>query len=542
MSSRDTGPERKDNKNEHTASGERKHANGHAVTAGDAADSLRQGSRRQLLRALGSAAILGVAGCQSDSTKPDTGTATRTRTASETGDESDGIPTRAQAIEEWGPRINDICRQAEIDWRQFEGDSIVMGMNVHPFTETTGHLLSYFEELTGINVVYNSFPEEELWKRISRDMENQSGQFDGLFLGLWPGAGYHSNGWTTDLTTFLDDSSLTDRDWLHLEDFPKAALESYTYLGSMDGAGELVALPIGLEVYGCVGYDRPTFEQLGLSEPTTFEELLTAAQTIHESDEVDRAGVVSRASEATLSTANWATMFKSHGAEWIDYDAREPMLDSERGVASLETYATLMGEYGPENIENFNWYRAHQAFSNGDVGIIYATPNAAGLFTEQQYERTEWLPPLEGPEGDRVASAWQWGLGISEFSRNPGATWLFIQWATSRPMNFLVSTQQWRGQSTYGHARTGYIFDQDEYDSVGQKASWVDAFTEATGLVPRSPPPVPFHTPQNMDLMSHAATAMNGAVVGEVTPKATLSEAADAMTPLLEAIPDEYIQ
>jgi multiple sugar transport system substrate-binding protein len=451
------------------------------------------------------------------------------------------LPTQTAAVETWGPRINEYCRQANIDWQQFEGDSIVMGMNVHPFTETTRPLLSYFQELTGINVVYNAFPEEELWTRIRRDMERETGQFDGMFLGLWPSAGYHHNGWLTDLTTFIEDSSLSDREWLHFEDFPESALEAYTYLGSMDNGGELVALPFGIEVFGCVGYDRPTFEQLGLSEPTTFEELQDASQTIHESTEIDKAGIVSRGSNATLSTANWATMFKSHGATWADYENQEPRMDSEAGVQSLETYATLLNEYGPEDVGEFGWYEADQAYANGNVGILYATPQAAGLFDDRQYERTEWLPPLEGPDGDRIAATWQWGLGVSEYSRNPGATWLFIQWATCRPMNVLVSTQQWSGQSTYGHARANYIFDQDNYAAVGQKESWVDAYSEGLTLVPNSPPPVPFHTPQNMEIMQHAASAMNEAILERGSASTLLSDAAGAIAPLIEEIPEEYI-
>lgn len=505
-------------------------------------DQQTEFSRRRVLITLGAAAVTGSAGCQGSQPDTTTDTESQPTESAEDNQSTDELSTRTAAVEEWGERINEYCRRANIDWEQFDGASVVMGMNVHPFTETTRPLLSHFEDLTGINIVYNTFPEAELWNRITRDMEREAGQFDGMFLGLWPSAGYHHNGWLTDLNTFIQDSSISDRDWLHFEDFSESVLESYTYLGSMDDGGELVALPFGVEVFGCVGYDRPTFEQLGLSEPTTFEELQHTARMIHESDEVDKAGIVSRASDATLSSANWATMFKSYGADWIDFEARETTLDSEKGVQSLDTYATLMGEYSPEGIGEFGWYEAHQAYANGDVGIIYATPQAAGLFGDQQYERTEWLPPLEGPDGDRTAATWQWGLGVSEFSRNPGATWLFIQWATSRPMNYLVSTQQWRGQSTYGHARSEYIFDQDDYQAVGQKESWVDAYSEALGLIPESPPPVPFHTPQNMDIMQHTASAMNAAIVGDATPSASLSRAADSVTPLAEGIPQEYLE
>jgi multiple sugar transport system substrate-binding protein len=485
---------------------------------------------------VGAATAAGTAGC-GGSGSPDTAT----RTATPTGTPNDGLPSQQAAVESWGERINEFAREAAIDWQQFDGESIVMGMNVHPFTETTRPLLPYFEDLTGIEVVYNSFPEEELWTRIERDMQSGGGAFDGLFLGLWPSAGYHEHGWVADLRTFISNPSITDREWLHLEDFPVSTLESYTYQGSFEGSGELVALPFGVEVYGCVGYDSRVFDQLDITEPTTYAELSAAAERIHESDAVEKAGIVSRASDATLSTADWATMFRSYGAEWLDYDGRAATLDSQAAVDSLADFATMLGEYGPAGVAEFEWYNSIQSYANGDVGMVIATPNLAGLLSEDLYEATEWLAPMDGPGGERVAANWQWGLGVSGASSAPKATWLFLQWLTSRPVNFLVSTQQWAGQSTYGHARANYLFDHPDYDSVGQKASWVDAFTEGLGLVPDSPPPVPFHTPQNMSMMNHAATAMNAAIRGDQSAAAALSDAADAIDPLASEIPDEYV-
>jgi multiple sugar transport system substrate-binding protein len=499
-------------------------------------------SRRRFLQALGVTTGVTLSGCLSESQSTDETTPTNSSTTSSTPENAAGLPAEEDAVAEWGPRINEHCREANIDWQQFEGTSLVMGMNVHPFTETTKPLLPYFEDLTGISVEYSTHEEEKLWNRISEDMAEQTGLFDGIFLGLWPSAGYHHNGWVRDLTTFINDSSLTDREWLALEDFPEATLEVFTYQGSFDDGGEFVGVPFGTEVYGCVGYDRPTFEQLGLDEPTTFEELRTAARTIHESDAVEKAGIASRASEATLSTANFATMFKSYGADWLDYEAREPTLDSSAGTASLEMFAALMGEYGPDGIGEFDWYTANQAFSNGDVGIIYHTPTAGGVFSDGQYERTEWLPPLEGPDGDRLAATWEWALGISEFSENPGATWLFIQWATCREMNFLTSTKQWDGQTDYGHARSEYLFAHDEYDDVGQKDSWIEAHRDGIQLVPNDPPPVPLHVPQNMDIMSDAATAMNDAIVGRSDAGQALSDAAENIEPLAASIPDSYVE
>ncbi|PSP83247.1 chemotaxis protein [Halobacteriales archaeon QS_1_68_17] len=441
------------------------------------------------------------------------------------------------AINEWGQRITDHCLEAGIDWRQFEGTTLSFGLSEHPFAVTTEPLLPFFEELTGIEVEYDVKPEEEeLFGQLERELSQGSARYDGFQMGLWPAAGYHHNGWVKDLSWYVETASLTDRDWYHMEDYPESAINAFTY-----GRDALVALPFGVEGYGCVAYDKPTFEKLGLEEPTDFEGLRHAARTIHESGAVDRAGIVSRATANPASTANWVTMFKSHGADWLDYRRREAALDSDAGVESLELYAELLGDYGPRDVGSLNWLRANQAFGAGDVGMVYHTPSAVGAISEEQYDRTKWLPPLEGPGGRRMAGTWAWALGINEFSENPEAAWLFLQWATCRPMNLLLSTDQWKGQETYGHARANWLSDQPEMTKRGHKGSWLAAHEEAVSLVPSDPPPVPLHTPQNMDIMSVAAEAMHDAITGRRTASAALDDAAPKISDYAREIPDAYL-
>jgi len=436
------------------------------------------------------------------------------------------------AAHEWGQRINAHCRDAGIDWRQFEGTTLTFGMSEHPFTHTTEPFLDHFEALTGIEIEYDVCPEEQLFEEIESDLTAGTGRFDGFYLGLWPAARYHANGWVKDLRRYLNDASLTDRRWYQLDDYPDSVVDALTH------GGELVAIPFGIEAYGCLAYDRPTFQKLGLEAPTDYDSLLHAAETVHESDETDRYGICSRTSADPVSTANWTTVFKSFGADWIDYRRKAAALDSAAGVESLATYAELMGAYGPPDGGDLNWLRANQTYGRGETGMALHTPSAAGVFETEQYERTEWVPPLPGPDGDRVANTWAWSLGISEYSSHPEAAWLFLQWATCRQTNLLLSTRQWGEHGSYGHARGEWVFDQPEYDRRGQAPSWIEAHETGIELVPTDPPPVPLHTPQNMDIMSVAADAMHAAVAGEKSPEDALADAAPTITDYARQIPD----
>ena len=432
------------------------------------------------------------------------------------------------AINDWGQRVNEHCRSAGIDWRQCEGESITFVMSDHMFTQGTQPFLDYFSKLTGIDVTYDIYPEEELFSQIENKMRTERDSFDGFLLGLWAASDYNENGWIKDLNQFRNNASLTDTGWYHMEDYPENIIEQLTY-----GRGDLAALPVVIGSYGCVAYDRPTFERLGIAEPTTFEELTHAAKVIHESDSVDRCGISSRGSADPVSTANWSTMFKSYGADWVDRRTGEATLNSPEGVASLETYAELLGSYGPADATELNWFRANDTFGRGEAGILYHSPATAGVLTDEQYNRTRWLPPLDGPHGETQAGVWTWSLGINEFAPNPEAAWLFLQWATSREMSLLLSTRQWEGHDSAGYARTNWIPHQQEYAQRGQADSWDAAFNQAVNSVPSDPPPVPLDLPQNMELMDVAADAMNATIRGDSSAQEALDTAASEMSKLL---------
>ena len=498
-------------------------------------------NRRRVLQTTAGVSAIGLAGCSGgggDGGDGGDGGSTATTGGDGGGDGGDGggdqYDPKAQVVEEWGQKINQHAQEAGIDWQQFEGTSLIMGMNVHPFTSLAENFLPYFEELTGISVQFNTFPEDQLWQKLTLDLNSETGVFDGFFLGLWPSARYHNAGWIKDFNQYINDSSLTDQDWLALDDYPGPVLDAFTY-----GDDDFIAMPFGVESYGCLAYDVPSLEQVGMEPPTSYPAMRDAAKAIDE--DTDRAGIASRASSTTLSSANWATMFRSYGADWLDYEAKEATLNSDQGIASLELFAELMGDYGPQDIGTFDWYKSNQAMGNGQVGMCYHTPSAFGVWNQEQIERTEWVAPPEGPNGDRIVDTWQWALGISEFTSNPGAAWLFLQWATSRPMIKLMNTRRWEGQPVYGPARTNWLFEEDDYIELGPKESWREAHRTGIQNVPSDPPPVPLHVPQNMDIMTEAALAMNSAVTDNKSADQALNDAAPPITEYAKEIPDSYL-
>jgi hypothetical protein len=64
-------------------------------------------------------------------------------------------------------------RQAKINWRQAEGQSLTIGLNKHPFTESLLPLIPQFRALTGVNVEYLILPEAEYFTKLVADLSQQ---------------------------------------------------------------------------------------------------------------------------------------------------------------------------------------------------------------------------------------------------------------------------------------------------------------------------------------------------------------------------------
>jgi len=514
-----------------------------------------------MMTALGTAGAFALAGCSGDGS--DGGTPTTDGTPTESTSVS--LPTEDDGIEEWGQRLNRTAREdSGVDFTQFEGEDITLtfGMGDHPYSTTTRKVKPYFEELTGITVEYKSFSEDQFWLEAEQALSNREGEFDGIMNGLWPAGGYHALGSVRDLKPLINDASLTDKEWLHMEDFrpdtkrlmtfPKAEDEPNVSVSGIDlPEGDFTGFANGIEAYGCVGYHKPTYEQLGLSEPTNFEELEENARQISESDETDQQGIVSRTSSTTLSSANFGTMFRSHGAKWIDRREKVATLNSEEGVAALERFGRMLNNYGPRSPSTYDWYANNEAYNQGRVGMIYSTPQTSGIIGPDRMSETKWLPPLQGPGGQEpVVDTWIWSTGISEFSQNPEAAWLYIQWANSREANYMLSTRQWQGDAPRaGYARWDYIFERNrnDPDTPEPPEGYETAFREGMNNVPSPaddparPPPVPVDTPKNMDIMSEVALAMSSVVAGQTDAKSALDNAAPKVTEHAKQIPDRYV-
>ena len=390
----------------------------------------------------------------------------------------------------------------DFDWRQFEGQEIRFLMNRHPFTDFIEPLVPEFEELTGIKVTLEVFPEDQFRQR--RLLEASSGEstLDGyMIMPGQVGAQYLGAGWVRFIDDFVNDPSLTAPD-LDVEDFYNGALDTFK---AGDG---LYGLPLQIES-SLLFYRKDLFQAAGLDgPPQTMDDLRSYADTLNQ-DGV--AGFAARGKGAS-ATSQIVNFLYSFGGQWLNEDGTSA-LAGEGSQAALTYYADLLRADGPPGVTNMSWPEVTGLFAQGQAAMIFDANVFRSIMEDPEQaidtvrENVGYAPVPEGPAG-RVPAVLVWGLAVNQASEHPEASWYFIQWALSKEnqLKALLSGVPAARASAW----------QDEEFKATAPADWIEASQTSfdTGQPDWNPPVVP--VPEVRDAYGQAiVSALQGQDVAQ---------------------------
>ena len=153
-------------------------------------------------------------------------------------------------------------------------------------------------------------------------------QADYIFVKGWAKAGH-----LEPLDNWISAEELDD----YFSDVPESVKEMYDWEGH----------PIGL---GTIGnsqkfiYNAAALEANGLEVPTTWDELLAAAQTIKAAG--DQSGFTAGLEKLVKATGVWLPIFVANGGEVFDADMR-PQINSQAGYDALDLLLELVETMPP---------------------------------------------------------------------------------------------------------------------------------------------------------------------------------------------------
>lgn len=385
-------------------------------------------NRRSFLRATGVGLLGGLAGCTRGGTSSDGASGNGSgATSSDGGGDTGSSDELAIPLSEYD--------DADIDWRQFEGSQINVGAVQHPWVSAIKPAVPVFEELTGIDVVWNILPEQQFRTKRLTDVSTGAGKFDVFFMDQVVNQFRQSN-WLQPLDPYFDDGSLYDDQWYKPDDLFEAARWQAHGGGYTD---KWTGIPITIEVQTQF-YRKDLYEKHGLEVAETLEEFQANAKTVHD-EESDVVGTVGRGQKGYgMNIYILNTFLREYGEEvWTDYPENSG-LDTDGAIAAADWYVNLLQQYGPEGAESQTWSDVLSTMQSGRAGHIVSDANLfwPGLTDPEASDVADEIGIAKTPapsDGTFAPNAYAWQISTSKNAKNSKQGFLFMLWASSQPTN-----------------------------------------------------------------------------------------------------------
>ncbi|MDA8108999.1 MAG: sugar ABC transporter substrate-binding protein [Betaproteobacteria bacterium] len=311
----------------------------------------------------------------------------------------------------------------DFNWRKDAGTTITFLSSNHPWANSVLKYKDEFTKLTGITVKVDTYQEQQMRQRLMTVMNANSDEVD-LFMSLpsREGAQFAKAGWYANLEPFITKDVSKDYDF---GDFSKGLVAAETH-------GSLVSgIPLNIE--GPVLYYRKDiFKKCGVTPPKSLDDLLSVAKKIKACDP-SITPFVSRGLKGALPYT-FSVFLHNMGGSYMTAQ-RKSDLCSAAGKAALTLYATLLRDYGPPGVVNYNFYQISSLYRDGKAAMAFESSNELKSVMEGGARLNDTgvmlLPPGPGGSHPTVIG---WGISVSAHSKHKEAAWYFVQWATSPAM------------------------------------------------------------------------------------------------------------
>lgn len=318
--------------------------------------------------------------------------------------------------------------QKPFDWKRFSGTTITFLSENHPWPAAVLKHIDEFTKLTGINVRVETFAEQQSLQRLTTLLQQKSADID-VYMALkaWNGQLYYRSGWYYDLTSYINDASMTSPDY-DFDDFYRNLLELPAY------DDKVVVIPLNIE--GPLLYWRKDiFEKCNVQPPNSVEEIEPVAAKL----KACRSDIVPFATRGLRSSVGYTLvpMWYNLGGNYDKIQDKKSWC-TEVGAQALKYYTDLLNNYGPPGVANYTFYQITEILGQGRAAMTFSSSNEFGkVMSYPGREDDLSVKVLPAGAKSKVSSPLviDWGIAVSAFTKHPGAAWYFVQWATSKEID-----------------------------------------------------------------------------------------------------------
>jgi len=291
-------------------------------------------------------------------------------------------------------------------------------------TEAITRFADDFEAQTGITLNVEVYDEPTLRNKFILDSNSGLGNYDVVATQFWYMPEYIQTGWLESLDSYVSDKS--DPEWDSVGYMPDSVLGMFQ---SQDG--QLYSICVSA-TGGVLIYRKDLFEKHNIPEPKTTADILAAAEILkaNEPDTVPFVGRGDSTSGSFGTSAGWAW---GYGARVMD-ESGNVTVDTPQMKAAMDDFVRLMSEYSSPDAAAMGWDTMSEMFRQGKAAMNFEMHGFVSAYSSPEVSSVVGLidcAVITGPEGNNLQWMYGEGLGISSFSKNKDAAWLFLQWRNS---------------------------------------------------------------------------------------------------------------
>lgn len=312
---------------------------------------------------------------------------------------------------------------AEIPFNSFSGKSLNILIKTGYESSAITKYESYFENVTGIDLNIEVVDEPTLRKKIILDATSKSGAYDIVATQFWYMPEYINIGYFENLNNLMKNKSL----WYSIDDIPSGHLATYK-----DKNNNLYAVPVSASG-GVLMYRKDIFDKLSLKYPQNTSDVMDAAKVIKNKMKGEIVPFIGRGDSSSASFGSSVGWAYAYGAKILKSN-NEANANSAEMKRAMKDWVSLMKDYGPKDAATMTWSTMGQMFVKGGAAMNFDMSGFPSYYMNPEVSKVAknvGVTLLKGPSNNYAQWMYGEGLGISKYSPNKEAAWLFLQWRTS---------------------------------------------------------------------------------------------------------------
>lgn len=297
---------------------------------------------------------------------------------------------------------------------------------------------SEFTALTGIEVEIEIVPLEQVLQKATVDVQGQLGTYDLYYLDQSWTATFAPD--TVDPREKYESDKSLAMPGFDFDDFSKPLVQGISMFEDKQ-----IGVPFDIPIF-ILMYRKDLFDKHGVKVPTTTDEYLAAARTLHEAEHGNGVfGTTGQLKSGHYSlNCDWTAWLWANGGSVFTPDGMFSGHD-EAGLRGLD-YMLELKKYMPPAATTWTWDGESQSVAQGNAAMLISwgeflpsfdsdnskvkglmeaahPPKEAALRTPDQAGFLE-IPHIGHQGGSSIA--------LSRYSKNQDAAWIFMQWVCSK--------------------------------------------------------------------------------------------------------------